>query len=120
MEEIKVNDYVRTKKGEIHKVIAIEFKKDPEDWNYYKYENDMGDFEMFIAKHSTNIIDLIEVGDYVNGYPVTYVCNKEPCPSGKYVDVDCDKPSEESYFFENQIKSVVTHESFNSIKYEVI
>ena len=55
----------------------------------------------------------------MNGYPVTYVCNKEPCPSGKYVDVDCGKPSEESYYFENQIKNIVTHEQFNSIKYEV-
>lgn len=28
-----------------------------------------------IAKHSKNLIDLIEVGDYVNGYPVRRIAN---------------------------------------------
>lgn len=61
-----------------------------------------------IAKHSYNIIDLIEVGDYVNGELVASVDEKSvEIGEGWHV-----KPED--------IKSIVTHESFNSIKYEVI
>ena len=72
-----------------------------------------------IKNHSKNLIDLIEVGDYVNGYRVTYVCNKEPCPSGKYVDIDCDRPSEYCTLWEGDVKSIVTHEQFEAMEYKV-
>lgn len=65
MEEIKINDYVRTIKGTIGKIIEIAVGiKDVKDTLYFteKYEyyhyND-------IAKHSKNIKDLIETGDIV-------------------------------------------------------
>lgn len=58
MKEIEVGDYVRTKEGEIHKVIKI--IEDDGDWDYYCCGNNVGYFAMDIAKHSKNIIDLIE------------------------------------------------------------
>ena len=60
MSDIKVGDYCRTKDG-IHKITEI--KEDTLDtWamKYYRYDNNMGDFESEILKHSPNIIDLIE------------------------------------------------------------
>ena len=122
MEEIKVGEYVRTKEGNIFKitnyglgetakgdVLLVELNKDFE----MEYCN------LDIVKHSKNIIDLVEVGDYVNGYKVKYVCNEEPCPSGKYVDVDCELDSSESYFFDNEIKSIVTKEQFANAEYRL-
>ena len=72
-----------------------------------------------ITKHSPNIIDLIEVGDYVNGYKVSFI-DKDYKPF-----VQCDYPVQAGttnhyIFYEEAIYSIVTHEQFNSIKYEVI
>lgn len=107
--EIEVGDYVRTNKGNITKMSSEEFIK-------IMLENK----SIFgkALKHSKNIIDLVEVGDYVNGYKVIGV-TLDPAPSGKCVDIDCDKPSYESYLFEEQIYSIVTKEQFASIEYKV-
>ena len=56
---IEIGDYVRTDYGEIHKIIDV--VEDSEDMNYYKYENNMGDFQLCIKKHSKQLIDLIEI-----------------------------------------------------------
>lgn len=55
MEEIEVGDFVRTKKGKI--------------FQYGKGRAYLGK-DNAIVKHSFNIIDLIEVGDIVNGYRI--------------------------------------------------
>lgn len=66
-----------------------------------------------ITKHSFNIIDLIECGDIVETFDVlhneiVYIWNEEML---KALKEDIENGI--------QIKSIVTHESFNSIKYEV-
>lgn len=61
--EICVGEYVRTKEGEIHKVIKI--IEDDGDWDYYCCENNTGYFAMDIANHSKQLIDLIEVKDVI-------------------------------------------------------
>lgn len=55
MSEIEVGEYVRTKKGKLFK--------------YGKGRTYIGK-DNYITKHSKNILDLIEVGDYINGYEV--------------------------------------------------
>ena len=72
--EINVGDYVRGFRG-INKVIKIE----PYNESYFYYtdgkNNNEGKpfyFERHITKHSKDIIDLIEVGDYVNGIKVIF------------------------------------------------
>ena len=60
---IEVGEYVRTKEGEIHKVIKI--IEDDGDWDYYCCENNTGYFAMDIANHSKQPIDLIEVKDVI-------------------------------------------------------
>lgn len=73
-----------------------------------------------ITKHSFNLIDLIEAGDYVNGDKVVNVINKEPCPSGKCIDIDSAKQSEDCTLWEEDIKTIVTKEQFKSMEYKVV
>ena len=62
-------DYARTKGGEIGKISTIIDDKVFINTNQYYSQ---------IIKSSPNIIDLIEVGDYVNGYEVLQVMNLIP------------------------------------------
>lgn len=79
-----------------------------------------------VIKASYNIIDILEAGDYVNGYKVEKVNNnlsehKGICNSlDTYLwginDLD---EFEKIVIFENDIKSVVTKEEFESMKYRI-
>ena len=119
---IEVNEYVRTKDGVIDKVI-IEYNgkcNNPNcdrkhlscKSNYYNEED--------IVKHSKQLIDLIEVGDYVNGYKViNAINNKESYPSGKCVDIDSSKDSSECTLWEEDIKTILTKEQYMANCYKV-
>ena len=64
-----------------------------------------------------NPIDLIEVGDYVNG---KRVYNISIVDGLKYLDVEVeDYLSDMPFINADQITSIVTKEMFNSVKYEV-
>lgn len=71
-----------------------------------------------IIKVGHRLIDLIDKGDYVNGYKVSFKGNDyKPF-------VQCDYPVQEGKtnhyrFYENEIYSIVTKEQFNSTKYVV-
>ena len=84
MSEIEVGEYVRTYEGfigilkqinkENYNYLTIDVQNEvrrdgyhPLNYLYLKNED--------IRKYSKNIIDLIEVGDYVNGYPVRKIPN---------------------------------------------
>ena len=67
---IEVGEYVRTKRGELCKVLGISPEVRDETRLYshkhYYLDNKKGSLtEFYISKHSKNIIDLIEVGDIV-------------------------------------------------------
>ena len=65
-----------------------------------------------IINASYNIMDLIEVGDYINGMKVTKIC----------FDKDGEKILTVSCYLElvnKDIKSIVTKEQFESIKYSL-
>lgn len=104
-------DYVRTKDYGIHKITKFEV------YDYIEYIVD--DNDMFytkidktnIIKSSPNIIDLIEVGDYVNGVMVTEI------KDGKPFKEDYNDPYY-SYYFDD-IYSIITHEQFESMEYKV-
>ena len=111
--ELKEGMYVRTKKG-IGRV--TEYTKH-ESWGYivkvlgqYSCYTHTSNGELSdVIKASDNLIDLIEEGDYVNGYRVTYVY-----PS--LIKVDSTDIWE---IHPHDIKSIVTKEQFNYVKYEV-
>lgn len=117
--ELTPNMYARTKKG-IRKIIKID-----EDNNYYIDKPYINDFRQeidcitnscIICEPSHNIIDLIEVGDYVNGYKVYYCYCADEDSTGLFIDTEkgrqwLDKPS--------QVKTIVTKEQFESMSYKV-
>lgn len=109
MEEINVGEYVRTNFG-ICKVTDCVFDADGVPLWYLDKPFFLR--EDIVIKHSFNIIDLIEVGDYVNGKYVFDVFEK--CGK-KYLRIDCLF----SFYSEVEIVDVVTYEQFNTIKYEV-
>lgn len=115
--QLEENMYVRTKYGifKIRKITkdlaywkhekrVIELDRNIPEYNYrFSFYKDESIFKG--AKFKDNIIDLIEVGDYVNG---------------KKVYKENGKLFIENWWLENvKIKSIVTKEAFESMSYKV-
>ena len=117
MEEIEVGDWIRTKKGNIDK-IACEFDK-----NNWRSKNTYGELIVRcldniyllddIVKHSKNIIDLIEVGDYVNGYKVIAKSDDG------YIEILTDDIEQGELLEEQDIKTILTKEQYQENCYTV-
>ena len=116
---MKVGEYVRTKSGGIGKIIEIDNNAscshiitDNETFGLgWDGEQVNWDFITEFVKSSPNIIDLIEVGDYVNGVKITKIKEGKP-----FVE-DYNDPHF-SYYFDD-IYSIVTKEQFESMEYKV-
>ena len=110
------------KNGKIAQVVNINDFREPS--MRYALDFQMVDFlfcgdedlKQQVVNHSKNIIDLIEVGDYVNGYKVGMI--------------DIDNFDEEgtnkkyllcggTAIFEEEIESIVTKEQFAQMEYKV-
>lgn len=114
MEDIEVGEYVRTKEGEIHKVIKI--IEDDGDWDYYCCENNAGYFAMDIAKHSKQLIDIIEIGDYVNGMEVLDIYK----PRDLWEPIEIRVNSRYTNFIlVDEIETILTKESYMANCYKV-
>lgn len=126
MEEIKEGDYIRTIKGNICKVLRVREKHrfmtssghpsvTPE--RYFVDNNKQYSISKpYVKKHSKNIIDLIEEGDYVNGKEVIMDLQK----SKEWYKSKDDFISCKDYTFEEkEIKGVVTKEQFENMEYKV-
>ena len=109
-------DYVRTKDGRIGKIRDI---VNENDINYIFTDLELGSlFDEDILKSSPNIIDILEVGDYVNGKLVSYirdVITSDNIYIGKFL-YEKDKSLIAG---EEDIKSIVTKEQFKSMEYKV-
>ncbi len=125
MEDIEIGEYVRTKNKGIKRIDRIDNNKTV---NKYLYFTGIEDFEgkeygiiktIEIVKHSKQLIDLIECGDFVNKYRVENVINEGPCPSGKCVDIDSSKDSSECTLWEEDIQTILTKEQFEANCYKV-
>lgn len=117
MKEIEVGDYVRTEEGEIHKVIKI--IEDDGDWDYYCCGNNVGYFAMDIANHSKHLIDLIEVGDFVNGYRVISVDYDVTNDTTECIELDLNSNYQYNFISIRQIQTILTKEQFEANCYEV-
>lgn len=69
-----------------------------------------------IVKHSKNIIDLLETGDYINGQYVERINygTKDLWAFANYHTYDSWHR-----IVESEIESIVTHEQFKSIEYKI-
>lgn len=106
---LKPNMYARTQRGQIHKIEELLGN------NYYGgVSNNVLDVygQMLIKKASNNIIDLIEVGDYVNGSCIIDIKSKYEIGKGL-------KARACFYIREQDIKSIVTKEQFKANEYVV-
>lgn len=125
-EKISVNEYVRTKDGRIAQIRNIDYEAGIYRFDRIIYINDfrmkedvLYNNEMFkklIVKHSKQLIDLIECGDYVNGREVKYIAIFEgfpDCPKLIFVDETHLMPENED------IKTILTKEQFENNCYKV-
>lgn len=127
--EIEEGEFVRTKDGYIAKVIEID-----EDGDYYTFDNyvqvDHGDkfYSLYkeelknIRNHSKNKIELVEVGDYVNGILVVEVLELvliDKKHQEKIVSVNRDKNCTLAPLLltNNDIKTLLTKEAFKEREY---
>ena len=107
---MKVGDYVRTKYG-------IERLKKEND-NGWFFEKSMiikpDNIEKYIIKSRPRIIDLIEAGDYVNGYRVLNVLDFND--NSKMLSLE---NFYDSKITNEDIKSIVTKEQFSCMEYKI-
>ena len=119
---IEVNEYVRTKDGIIDKAI-IEYNGKCNNSNCsekhisckYNYYN-----EKDIVKHSKQLIDLVEVGDYVNGREVKHIAMFEGFPDyPKLIFVDETHLIPDDTCENDEIKTILTKEQYLANCYKV-
>lgn len=117
MEEIEVGEYVRIKDGRIIKFNKfgtfrvgcrepIYYKTIVSGRSHYKFDT--------IIKHSKNIIDLIEEGDYVNGSKVVGKDNN--CI---LILTDGGQTCYRNIFENKDIKSILTKEQYDANCYRL-
>lgn len=119
--KIEVGEYVRTKDERIAQIKSIDYEAEIYRFDRIIYINDFSmkedvlyNNEMFkklIVKHSKQLIDLVEVGDFVNGKLIHKI----------------DKGSNYCYLYygncktyvDYQIKTILTKEQFKANCYKV-
>lgn len=125
--ELKEGMYIRTKLNDfcnmvaIRKIDEIDYEDDNKFWIDDYIIDTFGDEQNKLSgedvdKASDNPIDLIKVGDYVNGKEVTEIMKDE---EGNVTDVLFTEEVESQSYSLLPIKDIVTKEQFNSVKYEV-
>ncbi len=120
--KLEVGMYCRTKKGEIDKILHIDYaderkKKYPthpskNHWrdNFLLERKRYRATSQNIIKASHNITDLIEVGDYVNGELIQDI-------TGEYVRIG--NVSHNKSWLSNDIKTILTKEQFENYCYRI-
>lgn len=116
---IKRDDYVRLNTGEIVKVTGIKENKLNKKAIYFGiYEQDWFD-SMAVENFSDKPIDLIEVGDYVNGYRVVSVDYDVIDDKTECIELDLNNNYQYNFISARQIKTIITKEQMASIEYKV-
>lgn len=129
-DRIEVGEYVRTKDGRIAQIKSIDYEAGIYRFDRIIYINDfrmkedvLYSNEMFkkvIVKHSKQLIDLIEVGDYVNGREVKHIAMFEGFPDyPKLIFVDETHLIPDDTCENEDIKTILTKEIYMSNCYKV-
>lgn len=77
-----------------------------------------------VVKASYNIIDILEVGDYVNGseildFKYEFIEENDNFTNFAVVTENCYLENTDSWIIEKNIKSVITHEQMEQMAYKV-
>lgn len=117
--EIEVNEYVRTRAGHIYKITNID-ENGLIYWNKIQCGWSERQLEDIIVKHSKQIIDLVEVGDYVNGREVKHIAMFEGFPDyPKLIFVDETHLIPDDTCENDEIQTILTKESYMANCYKV-
>lgn len=116
---MNIGDYVRTDKGLIGKIIK---KEEYDTHTILEYEGQYckrvlstTGTDSEVIKSSPNIIDLIEVGDYVNGSKVLDIAQAPK----KAIYTEQENGGALLPILNNRIESILTKEQFESMEYKV-
>lgn len=127
-DKIEVGEYGRTNFGKIikfawledsegetikNKVILINGNKVSNDFYYFHKEEN-------IVKHSKQLIDLIEVGDFVNGYKVISVDYDVMNDTTECIELDLNSNYQYNFISIRQIKIILTKEQYMPNCYKVV
>lgn len=125
--EIEVGEYVRTIDGFVG--IFDRYSKRPDTSIYkspfncfIKLQNRKTPLQChrdYIVKHSKIISEIVEVGDYVNGYKVISIDYDVIDDKTECIELDLNNNYQYNFISARQIKSIVTHEQMASIEYKV-
>lgn len=118
--KLKVGQFARLKSGYICKIININDFREPNmeygvEANYLKDVMFIGDDD--VVKGSYNIIDLIEIGDYVNSYKIGYIDDCKGAMREFYYDYE--NPNDDVGHWQEEIKTIITHEQMEQMAYKV-
>ena len=102
--KIEVGEYVRIKSGKIDI-----FKEKDENYMFARCEKNTY-WILDIINHSKNIIDLIEVGDYVNGERILDI-------TGDYIHTN--ETDHNKFYLEKHIKTILTKEQYIQNCYKI-
>ena len=120
--ELEVGMYVKYTRGAINGYVPPRIAKitDCSDKDLIKIDNGQVILKADILKASYNIIDLIEVGDYVNGERIQYITNKKQLLTDggydvldKYKSIQTILTKEQ---FENNVYRFLTYNTFYCIR----
>lgn len=132
--KLEVGMYVRYTRGMINGYVPPRIARivDCSDDLLIKIDNGQCILRDDVIKASHSLIDLIEVGDYVNGYKVLEICTDNfelnnplnvKALKLEFIkeDINPNIPFFKRYNFitNSEIKSIITKEQFESVKYEV-
>lgn len=117
MKDIEVGEYVRTENGIIDKVDSLCGMI--ENTVYLKQQSLWFNAD-YIIKHSKQLIDLIEVGDYVNGREVKHIAMFEGFPDyPQLIFVDETHLIPDDTCKNDEIETILTKEQFDANCYKV-
>lgn len=124
MDVIQEGEYIRTWDG-IKKIIKVNEGRNITYRGKYlvepQYRNSYSINAKHILKHSFSIIDLVEVGDYVNGQKIVNI-TKDPFVKNQ-IDLWTDRripfghDYEQERFIEKEIEDIVTKDQFDKNKF---
>ena len=116
---IKKDDYARLNTGQIVKVTGIrENQVDKKAIYFGIYDEDWCN-SAAVENFSENIIDLIEVGDFINGYRILEIADMKNAEEKVFTVHRSDFKSTCKIWNEQDIETILTHEQYNANCYKV-
>lgn len=104
-------------KIKIAKIKGIQKADEVFQYDYINFDNADGELETNIIKASYNIIDILQVGDYVNGDKIEYIDDCEGAMREFYYDYE--NPNDDVGHWQEEIKTIITHEQMEQMAYKV-